>query len=255
MRSSGPTSPVLLAVAVLAPLAVCGLLVPLRGVVANTNAALVLVIVVVGVAASGQRVAGVLAALSCTAGFDLLLTAPYGQFTIADPRDVETAVLLTVVGLAVTEIALWGRRQQSQSSTREGYLAGVVAAARIVATGETSLPDLTERIARQIKDVLDLDACRFDPGPAPEGARIDRDGTVTWNGREVDVDRDGLPTMDEINLLVENRGSVYGHYVLTSATKIRRPELEQRLVAVTLAEQVGAALAGRPSGADGSRAP
>jgi hypothetical protein len=249
MRSSGPTSPVLLAVAVLAPLAVCGLLVPLRGVVANTNAALVLVIIVVGVAASGQRVAGVLAALSSTAGFDLLLTAPYGQFTIADPRDVLTAVLLTVVGLAVTEIALWGRRQQSQSSTREGYLAGVVAAARIVATGETSLPDLTERIAQQIKDMLDLDACRFDPGAAPEGARIDRDGTVTWNGREVDVDRDGLPTMDEINLLVENRGSVYGHYVLTSATRVRRPGLEQRLVAVTLAEQVGAALAARPTDA------
>ena len=239
----------------MAPLAVCGLLVPLRGVVENTNVALVLVLVVVGVAAAGQRAAGVVAALSSTAGFDLLLTEPYGQFTIANPADVETAVLLTVVGLAVTEIALWGRRQQSRSSTREGYLAGVVAAARIVASGESSLPDLTERVGRQIRDVLDLDACRFEPGPPPEGARIDRDGTVTWNGHEVDVKRDGLPTMDEIQLLVENRGSVYGHYVLTSATKIRRPELEQRLVAVTLAEQVGAALAGRPSGADGSRAP
>ena len=243
----------MLTIAVLAPLAVCGLLVPLRDVVENTNAALILVLVVVGVAATGQRVAGVVAALSSAVFFDLLLTAPYGQLTIADPADVETAVLLTVAGLAVTELALWGRRQQSRSSAREGYLAGVVAAARIVASGETSLPDLTERIARQIRDVLDLDACRFEPGPAPEGASIDREGTVFWNGREVDVEHDGLPTMDEIHLPVENHGSVYGHYVLTSATKTRRPELEQRLVAVTLAEQVGAALSARPPIADGPR--
>jgi K+-sensing histidine kinase KdpD len=243
----------LLTIAVLAPVAVCGLLVPLRDVVENTNAALVLVLVVVAVAAAGQRVAGVVAALSRAVGFDLLLTAPYGQLTIADPGDVETAVLLTVAGLAVTEIALWGRRQQSRSSTREGYLAGVVAAARIVAAGETSVPDLIERIARQIRDVLDLDACRFEPGPAQEGARIDREGTVFWKGHEVNVEHDGLPTMDEIYLPVENQGSVYGNYVLTSATKIRRPELEQRLVAVTLAEQVGAALSARPTSADGPR--
>ncbi len=253
MHSFGQKSPALLTIAALAPLAVCGLLVPLRDVVENTNAALVLVLVVVGVAATGQRVAGVVAALSSAVCFDLLLTAPYGQLTIADPGDVETAVLLTVVGLAVTELALWGRRQQSHSSAREGYLEGVVAAARIVATGETSLPDFTERVARQIRDVLDLDACRFEPGPAQEGARIDREGTVVWNGHDVNVERDGLPTMDEIQLPVENHGSVYGHYVLTSATKIRRPELEQRLVAVTLAEQVGAALSARPTASGSPR--
>ncbi|HEY0813548.1 MAG TPA: DUF4118 domain-containing protein [Pseudonocardia sp.] len=247
MHSFDQRSPALLTIAVLAPLAVCGLLVPLRDVVQNTNAALVLVLVVVGVAATGQRTAGIVAALSSAIWFDLLLTAPYGLLTIADPGDVETAVLLTVAGLAVTEIALWGRRQQSRSSTRQGYLAGVVAAARIVATGEASLPDLTERVAGQIRDVLELDACRFTPGPAQSGARIDRDGRVFWNDREVDVEHEGLPTMDEIHLPVENRGCVYGHYVLTSATRIRRPELEQRLVAVTLAEQVGAALSTRPA--------
>ncbi len=234
-----------LVIAVLAPLAVCGLLVPVRDAVATTNAALVLVLVVVAVAAAGRRVAGVVAALSSAFWFDLLLTAPYGQLAIVNPTDVETAVLLTVAGLAVTEIALWGRRQQSRSSRREGYLAGVVAAARIVASGEASLPALIERVGRQIADVLDLDACRFDPDPAGDGARIDRDGSITWHGRPVDVGREGLPTMDEIDLPVEHGGTGYGRYVLTSATEIRRPDLEQRLVAVTLAEQVGAALSAR----------
>ena len=40
----------------------------------------------------------------------LLLTEPYARFTITDPNDIEATVLLVLVGLAVTEIALWGRR-------------------------------------------------------------------------------------------------------------------------------------------------
>jgi Domain of unknown function (DUF4118) len=244
MLSSASRPPALLVIAVLAALAVCGLLVPFRGVVATANAALVLVLVVVAVASTGHRLAGVLAALSSAVWFDLLLTVPYGQFAITDPDDVETAVLLTIAGLAVTEIALWGRRQQSGSSRREGYLAGVVAAARIVASGESPVPDLIERVTGQIKDILDLDACRFDPDPTHDGPVLDRDGAVSWNGRTVDVEREGLPTMDEIDLIVENGGTRYGRYVLTAATAVRRPDLEQRLVVVTLAEQVGAALAG-----------
>ncbi|MFC4943088.1 DUF4118 domain-containing protein [Pseudonocardia sp. GCM10023141] len=230
-------------VAVVAPLALCGLLVPLRGVVATTNAALLLVLVVVGVAATGQRVAGIVAALAGAVWFDLLLTPPYGTLAIADPDDIETAVLLTVVGLAVIEIALWGRRQQARSSAREGYLAGVVTAARIVASGDTTLPELIERVTQQITDILDLDACRFEPALSPAGAHLDRDGTVSWNGHQVDVRRDGLPTMDEIDLLAEHGGQTFGHFVLTAATRVRRPELEQLLVVVTLAEQVGAAIA------------
>ena len=244
----------MLAVAVLAPLALCGLLVPFRADVATTNAALLLVLVVVGVATTGNRLAGVVAALSSALWFDLLLAPPYGVLTIADRDEMETAVLLTVTGLAVTEIAMWGRRQQSRSSRREGYLAGVAAVARTVASGGSSLSDLAERVARQISDVLDLDACRFDPGPAdPDdgtAVRIDRDGTTSWNGHEVDVDRDGLPTMDEITLPVEHGGTSYGRYVLTSSTAVRRPDREQLLVAVTLAEQVGAALSARRTGAD-----
>lgn len=239
-------SPLLLAAAVLAPPALCAVLVPFRADVVSTNAALLLVLVVVGVAAAGNRLAGVVAALSSALWFDLLLTAPYGTLAIANRDDIETAVLLTVAGLAVTEIALWGRRQQSRSSRREGYLAGVTAVARTMASGGSSLPELVERVGRQITGVLDLDACRFDPGPVDGAVRLFRDGAVTWSGHEVDVEREGLPTMDEISLPVEHGGVSYGHYVLTSSTAVRRPDREQLAVAITLAEQVGAALsAGR----------
>lgn len=124
--------------ALAAPGATCVILAALRNVLPNANAALVLALVVVAVAAVGHRPSGLVAALSSAVWFDFFLTEPYYDFTIADRDDIETAVLLTLVGLAVTEIALWGRRHQSRASRREGYLDGVVAAARMVATGRDS---------------------------------------------------------------------------------------------------------------------
>ncbi|MGH8775893.1 MAG: hypothetical protein ACRDWI_12215 [Jiangellaceae bacterium] len=55
--------------AVLAPLVACSVLALFRDSVANTSAALGLVLVVVGVAATGRRVAGIVAALSSAAWF------------------------------------------------------------------------------------------------------------------------------------------------------------------------------------------
>ena len=45
--------------------------------------------------------------------FDLFLTQPYGTLAVTNPDDVEALVLLLAVGVAVTELALWGRRQQA----------------------------------------------------------------------------------------------------------------------------------------------
>ena len=92
-----------------APLALAGLLVPFRGSFPNTDAALAMILVVVAVAANGYRLAGLLAAVSAAAWFDFFLTQPYERFTITRRADIETTVLLLVIGVAVTEIAVWGR--------------------------------------------------------------------------------------------------------------------------------------------------
>jgi K+-sensing histidine kinase KdpD len=238
--------PFALAAAVVAPVAACALLSLLRGTVTNNNAALVLVLVVVAVAATGYRVAGLVAAVVSAASFDFFLTQPYLQFAIAERDDIEAAVLLALIGLAVTEIALWGRRQQARASARAGYLRGVVSAARLAATGVTSASDLVELVARQIGDVLGIDECRFDPTPHPDADRptLQADGAVVWRGRPVDVDREGLPTLDAIELPVTSAGVDHGRFLLVSTSAVRRPDLERRLVAVTLAEQAAAALAG-----------
>jgi Domain of unknown function (DUF4118) len=241
-----------LTAAVLVPIAACALLSLVRGVVANNNAELVLVLVVVAVAATGFRVAGLVAAVVSAASFDFFLTQPYLQFAITERDDIEAAVLLALIGLAVTEIALWGRRQQARASTSAGYLRGVVSAARLAAPGVTSPSDVVELVARQIGDVLDLDACVFDPGPsAPGRPRLEADGGITWRGGVVDVEWEGLPTLDVIELPVTSAGVERGRYLLTSTSAVRRPDLERRQVAVVLADQAAAALAGAPLPASG----
>lgn len=69
------------------------------------------------------------------------------------------------------------------------------------------------------------------------------DGSLTRQGRPVDVEREGLPVHDEISLPVRSAGRSYGAFVLVSATHVARPSREQRRVAVLLADQVAGVLA------------
>ncbi|WP_428514805.1 DUF4118 domain-containing protein [Pseudonocardia sp.] len=225
-------------VAVAGPIAVAAGAGLVRDVLANTSAALLLVLVVVAVGVAGDRAAGVLAALCAAAAFDFFLTEPYYRLAILDRADVETALLLLAIGVAVTEIAQWGWRQQARAQRREGYLTGVAMAARLAAD-DTPDNDLVATVERMITDVLDLDGCRFDPTPARHSGRpvLGSDGAVLWRGRVVDVERDGLPTMDTIELPAGRRG-MHGRFLLVASSGVRRPDLESRLVAVTLAEQV-----------------
>ncbi len=246
MRPPSTGLPVLMGVSLFGPLILCALVYPARESVSDANAVLLLVLLVVGVAAAGRRSAGLVAALSSAAWFDFFLTEPYLTFTIRDRDDVETAVLLTLVGVGVTEIALWGIRQRARASGRAGYLDGLVAAAAMAADGDVPPAGLVDFVGRQITDVLDIDSCTFRTGGPAGHPRLHGDGRVTYEGREIDVDRAGLPTWDVVELAVQSAGAVQGTFALTSASRRRWPTLEQRLVAVTLAEQVGSALA-RPT--------
>ena len=135
---------------------------------------------VVAVAANGYRLAGFVAALSAAVWFDFFLTRPYERFSIFRRADIETTVLLLVIGVAVTEIAVWGRRQHAVASRRAGYLDGIGAAAQAVAAGGPP-SDLIDEVSGQLTGLLSLQACRFQYGVAGIGqpARLQHDGTVT----------------------------------------------------------------------------
>ena len=225
------------------PLAASAVMAAMRDALSNDNAALVLVLIVVAVAAAGHRPSAIVAALSSAAWFDFFLTEPYHQFTINDRDDIETAVLLVLVGIAVTEIALWGRRQQGRASRRHGYLDGVVSAARMATEGDTLAPAVVTFVSDQIIAVLGVDKCEFKTGKPGSHPRLNRDGTVTRDGHVIDVDRSGLPTHDVTEIVVESRGRILGRFVMICASRVVWPTLEQRLVVVTLAEQAGTALA------------
>lgn len=235
--------PLIRVAAVVAPLVTCAALGLVRDQVAAASAVLVLVLWVVAAAATGDRVAGVLAAVSGAAWFDFFLAAPYLRFTIGDADDVEATVLLVVIGLAVTEIALWGYRQQAVAARRSGYLDGVVGTARAVADGD--LPDtaVTDLVADQIVHVLDADECRYVSGPVQDVriATMDHDGVVTRDGHVTDTDRNGLPTDEYVAVPVRRARTTLGHFLVTATSHVARPTREQRRVAVLLADQVASA--------------
>jgi len=234
----------IIAGAAVVPLLCCAVLAAFRESVTTSAAVLVLVLIVVAAAATGDRLAGIVAALSAGAGFDVFLTQPYLRLAIKDPNDVEVTLLLVLVGVSVTEIALWGRRQQARASRRTGYLEGVLGTSSIIALPHASPEALIDHVAHQIVEVLDIDECRFVPGagPGPLDVSLDHDGQVTRLGNRLNVERDGLPIDDLIHLLVRQGDLVHGQFVLTAATRLIHPSVVQLRVAVLLADQVGAAL-------------
>jgi K+-sensing histidine kinase KdpD len=231
-----------------APLALAAVLVPFRSSFPNTDAALAMIVIVVAVAAAGSRLAGLVAAVSAAAWFDFFLTRPYETFTINRAADIETTVLLVVIGAAVTEIAVWGRRQHSAASRRAGYLDGINDAARAVATGD-SPSALVDRIAAGLIQLLSLRSCEFQYGMAGIGgpARLEHDGTITFAGEPYDLPYGEWPPGVGLELLVESGGRLQGRFLMQPGKY--PPTGEQLLVAVALADQAGAGLAARyPAG-------
>jgi hypothetical protein len=228
--------------ALAAPLAASAVLLPFRASWSNTNVALLLVVVIVGVSAIGNRAAGALAAVGSAVWFDFFFTLPYYRFTIASSDDVTTAILLLATGLAVSQLAARARRLQVVAITDEGYLAQIHDTAAMSQTARS--PDaVVDHVRDQLIGLLDLDGSRFEYGTLlGHPPRLEPDGTITTASHaRWDVDQRGLPA-DEIELRTFGNGQYYGRFMLTPKPG-SRPSLQARLVAVTLADQAGRALA------------
>jgi hypothetical protein len=145
--------------------------------------------------------------------------------------------------VAVTEIAVFGRRQHASASRRAGYLDGINDAARAVATGD-SPTTLIDRIAASLTQLLALRSCQFQYGVAGLGrpARIERDGQVILNGIPYDMSVADLPAGTALELLVESGGRLRGRFLMQPEPGVP-PTREQLLVAAALADQAGASLA------------
>lgn len=238
-----------LSLAVVAPLGLSALVGLVPSLIENTSVALLLVLLVVGAASTGLRPAGLLAAVSGALSFDYFLTAPFHTMRILDRPDLETAVGLLLVGVAVTELALWGRRQQARASQQSGYLTGVLEAVGQAGVGSRSADAMIRHIELELVKVLDLDAARFHRDLGHELPRIEPDGRITAHGRLVDIDRTGLPTDTELSLPVRLGEELTGEFRLIAASHVAHPGRDQRRVAVLLADQAARALMQRAGGA------
>jgi hypothetical protein len=227
------------AAALFLPLGVAAVLVPFRSSFANTAAALVLVAVVVAVAAIGNRVAGFLATLSATVWFDFFLTRPYLRLAITHRPDIETAVSLFVVGIVVTELAARNRHHYEWATEESDYVGLIHRLSELSASGAPR-EAVIQQGRTELIELLHLRACRFESESTDRPAvRIEHDGHVMLGGNLWNVERMGLPG-PELELLVQGRGWTQGRFVLTPTPGFP-VSLERRVVAVAIADQVGAA--------------
>jgi hypothetical protein len=221
---------------------VAALLIPLRGPVDSTNLALILVVAVVAVALCGQRLAAALAALSAAFWFDFFFTVPFYSPRIANGDDALTALLLLVVGLTVGELAVWALRQRDDARRGRHDVARIHHAAELMAQGE-SADRLVHAVALELRDLLSLRECRFDPGPPdPVLPHLDHDAAVRWGELEWGTGTLGFPTKG-VTLEAQGNGLAVGAFTMIPTPGLTI-DADRLVVAVALADQVGAALAG-----------
>jgi K+-sensing histidine kinase KdpD len=224
----------------MAALAVAGVLVPLRDVVDHAVVALALAVVVVAAAALGGRRAGMVTAAVAALSFDFLHTQPYQSLKIADVDDALTTALLLVLGVIAGVVAerLYQARQRRSEIGELQRLRRVTDRA---SNGDTS-EDLTLQVSAELLDALHLRDCWYEPAPflgplpvlAPDGSVADR--SHRWLARGTELPRQGAA------ILLWSAGRLVGRFVL-SPSPGTGVDVERRVVAVTLVEQLGLVLA------------
>jgi K+-sensing histidine kinase KdpD len=235
-----------MAVGVPAAVGVGAFLALFRSVFDATNAALVLMIVVVAVAALGGRAAGMVTALAAVASFDFFHTKPYLSLAIDSRDDVETALLLLVAAVMVGTIASWGRSAHRREGTARSEVKRIHRVAESAVSG-TPAAEVIAVAQEELRGLLSLHEARFEALPTHDLRvlpRISRNGAIEGvQDRRYGRLADGaggfeLPEQG-VELPVLARGQHIGRFLL-SPTHGVAVSLEQRLVAVAIADQVAA---------------
>ena len=229
-----------------AAIAVGGLLVPIRDVIGNTNAALVLVVVIVGAAALGGRLAGAMTAAAACLSFNFFHTRPLYTLRVHSDNDIWTIALLFIIGLAVGEVAVFARTNRTKALVDRSGLAHLEAIGAMVA--EDRPPDAIWPVVREaLVDELRLTDATFQPDgqPASTLTLLERNGHVDisvmyWTPEGMELPRDGV-------VLPVRAGTRSCGQIVLTPTHGRGTTLDQRLVAVALADLFAVTLDRHPA--------
>jgi hypothetical protein len=202
--------------------------------------------VIVTLAASGSRRATAVSALVSALALDFFLIHPYQSFQINRQADAITIGLFLLVGLAAGELAARGHRY------RRAAIEGSRGIGRLHDVGEQIVggenPEFVlMNVANQLRELLSLQDCQYvRRPPSGKGAWIETDGTVRLNPLQWPASSVGLPTR-QVELPVRGGGRVLGTFILTP-TPAQPISHDRCVVAVAMADQLGAALAAHLSG-------
>lgn len=215
-----------------------------RDVFDQTEAALILMIVVVAVAALGGRAAGIITALAAVVSFDFFHTQPYLSLTIDSRDDVETTILLLIAGVIVGTLASWGRRAEHRASDARTEINRIHRVAEVAASG-ADVPTVIAVAQDELRALLTLRVCRFEAIPFDDDElrrpRLGRNGSIELqplmrfarSGHRAGFELPG----EGVDLPVLARGREIGRFVLIPTPGVPA-SLEERVVAVAIADQV-----------------
>jgi hypothetical protein len=226
----------LVVLAASAPLAAAAGWIPIRERVPNTDLALALVLLVMAFGALARRHLIAVAAVSASIWFEFFDARPFGTLAISHRPDVQTTLVLFVAALLTGEMACRFSLHRRSTRRRAEDLSSVQATAAMLASGE-DVATVLETVAAQLAHLLELVDCRFDAVDVnADGLLVARDGTLVSR-------RDDAPAAVGCRAAIPvwGQGDVIGYYSIEWLPE-RPPPLESLLVAVTLADQAGAAL-------------
>ena len=229
--------------ALVVPIVVAVVCVPLRPQIPAADRALLLAVTVLVAAVLGGRLVGAVAALVAAFAFDFFHTRPYYSLRIDRAVDIETAVLLLVVGVAIGELVTRSRYYRALAGASRQELERVRHLAELAAGGEP--PGRLIRVVRnQLVELLDLDECDFEEAPFVDSLpRLRHTGVML----PVALERDGeamVRAHTQIELPVWGEGLELGRFVLTlrpGTTGVDFPA-DARASALALADQLGVIL-------------
>jgi hypothetical protein len=212
-----------------------------RSEVPQTSVVLILVLTVLVGALVGGRLGGAVTALVAALSFDFFHTRPYNSLSIEKREDVQAALFLLVVGLVIGAPA---RRQNAAETDAEPGRREVRRLHRVaeLVAGGSAGAEVVDAARLELIELLRLYRCEYEPTVGPDVVpHLERSGVLLGDVHRYAEGGLELPT-GGVAIEVLSGGRPAGRFLLHPRPGVGI-SLEDRIVAVALVDQVGAALA------------